>query len=69
MALQAVDAVDGQVQGLDQVEGLVAGHQLQALADLGVVEAAVDGREHKACDTAYSMCGLDTRLKAICNHL
>ena len=60
MALQAVDAVDGQVQGLDQVEGLVAGHQLQSLTHLSVVEAAVDSGEHKACDTAYSMSGFNT---------
>ena len=69
ISLQAVDAVDGQLQGLDQVEGLVPGHQLQALADLGVVEAAVDGREHEACDTAYSMSGFNTRLEAIGNLL
>ena len=42
-AVQAVDAVDGQLQGLGQVEGLVAGHQLEALAHLSIVETAVDG--------------------------
>ena len=67
--MKSVDAVDRQLQGLNQVEGLVAGHQLQAFTHLCLIEAAVDGREHEACDTAYSVSGFNTGLEAICDFL
>ena len=59
-AVHAVNAVDGQLQGLSEVKRFIPRHQLQALTHLSVVEASIDSGEHKVSDTAHSACCLDT---------
>ncbi len=53
LALHVLHHVQRQRQGLAQIDRLIARHQLQSLAGLGVVDAAVDGHEHEVVDGAH----------------